>query len=167
MNDGSRRYITIVICILFFSISSIILGILTCFGVLSTPEEEQESNVLEFWEREPIAYGGLFPPSNHSLNGEVLPQSSVIDVIIVGAGMAGLSAALKLCERRKRVLILEANVRTVFYDFVGSMITMNNPFCRIRLEEEYSVLISRVHRLNLGPSSCLEVKTIPSVLSAI
>lgn len=112
MNDNKKKHIAIVICVFFSGVSAIIVGLLICFGVLSTPEAERNgSNALEYWEDGPIAYGGLAPPSNFS-STEIFPlQSSVYDVIIVGAGMAGLSAALKLCESEKRVLMLEANVR--------------------------------------------------------
>lgn len=115
MNDRSKRDIAIVLFVFLLSISTIIVGLLICFGILSTPEvDHQESNVLEFWESKPLAYGSLFPPSNNSWTDGVLPHSFTYDVIIVGAGMAGLSAALTLCKRDKKVLVLEANVRRVF-----------------------------------------------------
>ena len=129
MNNKSRD-IVIVICVFLSSVSTIIVGLLICFGILSSSEGDiQESNVLEFWEGEPLAYGSLFPPSNDSLTGDVLPQSYKYDVIIVGAGMAGLSAAMTLCEQEKKVLVLEANVRIVFMlvvdTLLGYTITLN------------------------------------------
>ena len=112
MNDNKKKHIAIVICVFFSGVSAIIVGLLICFGVLSTPEAEHNgSNALEYWEDGPIAYESLSPPSNFSSTGIVPLQSSMYDVIIIGAGMAGLSAALKLCESEKRVLMLEANVR--------------------------------------------------------
>lgn len=112
MNGNKKKHIAIVTCVFFSGVSAIIVGLLICFGVLSTPEaEDNGSNALEYWEDGPIAYGNLSPPSNFS-STDIFPlQSSMYDVIIVGAGMAGLSAALKLCESEKRVLVLEANVR--------------------------------------------------------
>ena len=43
-----------------------------------------------------------------SENGEPNPESEMYDVIVIGAGFAGLSAAVELCSRGMRVLVLEA-----------------------------------------------------------
>lgn len=111
-----RKDQKVFIVIFLVSVITCTLVLLLHFLVLSRSDGSQEdgSNVLESWQGEPIAYGSLFPPSNKSSTLSMLERSSSYDVIIIGAGMAGLSAASKLCESDKRVLVVEANVRQLY-----------------------------------------------------
>ena len=57
------------------------------------------------------APGGRAPPRNEDPGGRVRIAMEQIDVIIIGAGIAGLGAARHLAARGRRVLILEGRNR--------------------------------------------------------
>lgn len=118
MVTRNRKCTTIIICIIALSICAIAIAILFHLGIFSKSEAQEPtgSNLLEHWQSEPVAYGHLSPPRNHSIQNDILQESTAYDVVIVGAGISGLSAALKLCEENLQVLVVEANVRQIVRD---------------------------------------------------
>ena len=62
--------------------------------------------MLEFSHQEHVK-SYYFDSRNQNLQQPALNQSEETDVCIVGAGFFGLSAALELAEKGKRVIVLE------------------------------------------------------------
>ena len=99
--------ISIVVCIF-----PIIFGCV--FGIAKSNKETAPENVVENSTNQPRAYSNLYLPVNRSdislMTDVSWNSTSFHDVIVVGAGLSGLSAALKLCQDMPDldVLLLEA-----------------------------------------------------------
>lgn len=85
------------------------------FGIPKSNKATAPENVIENSTNQPRAYSNLYFPVNRS--GIALTRyvsgngTSFHDVVIIGAGLSGLSAALKLCQEMPDldILLLEAS----------------------------------------------------------
>lgn len=142
----SRKRNLLIISTALASLSTVILSIVLGLKILK-PDPDQprpvESTVFEQWDQEPLAFTSLYMPMNELQNTSLASTSSsiVFDVVVVGGGISGLSAAATLCSYGVKVLLLEANVRGLIYIRLYYNVIMIMILCRIGLEGGFSARI--------------------------
>ena len=79
--------------------------------------------------------------SSHDLNSGFKPANSCLEVLIIGAGMSGILAAIKLAERGIKFKIYEKNIDLggTWYEnkYPGSRVDIANHFYSYSFEENH------------------------------